>query len=128
MVVKTGDRRLEIPLSEVRPLIPPTCFICLDMTSEWSDLSVGMFEGRSGWNTLIIRSEKGAELVQQAMAKGFLETDEMPSQNISRLAKAAAEKKKRSLQTLIKRDLINCEDGKRSTVRLAPEIVKKILG
>ncbi len=128
MVVETEDRRLEIPLAEVKPLIPQTCFICLDMTSEWSDVSVGMYEGRPGWNTLIIRSEKGATLVQQATAEGFLETGEMPQENINHLAKAAGEKKERSLRTLIRRGLINNKEGKRSAVRIAPEIVKKILG
>jgi len=128
MVVETEDRRLEIPLSEVKPLIPQTCFICLDMTAEWSDVSVGMFEGRPGWNTLIVRSENGAELVRQARDKGFLETEKMPRQNIKHLAKSAADKKENSLRTLIRRELISNEEGKRSAVRIAPEIVKKILG
>jgi coenzyme F420 hydrogenase subunit beta len=128
MIVETQDRRLEIPLSEVKPLIPQTCFICLDMTAEWCDVSVGMFEGRPGWNTLIVRSESGAELVRLARDKGFLETEEMPRQNLNRLAKAAADKKERSLRTLIRRGLINNEAGKRSSVKIAPEIVKKILG
>ena len=128
MVVQTEDRRLEIPLSEVKPLIPQTCFICLDMTSEWSDVSVGMFEGRTGWNTLIIRSKKGAEIVRQALHEGFLETDKMPPQNIEHLSEAALKKKQRSLRTLIRRWLINSKGDKRSAVRMAPEIVKKILG
>lgn len=128
MVVETENRRLEIPLSDVKPLIPPTCFICLDMTSEWADVSVGMFEGRPGWNTLIIRSEKGAELVQQARDEEFLETDEIPAQNLTHLSEAALEKKQRSMRTLIRRKRINSENGKRSTVRVAPEIVEKILG
>jgi coenzyme F420 hydrogenase subunit beta len=46
LVMDTADGRLEIPLSEIKPLIPRTCFICPDMTSELADVSVGMFEGR----------------------------------------------------------------------------------
>ncbi|RTZ98787.1 MAG: hypothetical protein DSY90_02945 [Deltaproteobacteria bacterium] len=128
MVIETGNGQLEIPLSEIKPLIPPTCFICLDMTSEWADVSVGMFEGRPGWNTLIIRSEKGAELVQQARDAGFLETGGMPVDTHMHLSNAALEKKQRSLRTLIRRELINNNNDKRSALRVAPGIVQKILG
>jgi hypothetical protein len=44
LILQMDDGRIDIPLSEVKPLIPHTCFICPDMTSEWSDVSVGMFE------------------------------------------------------------------------------------
>ena len=128
MVVETESRRLEIPLSEIKPLIPHTCSICMDMTSEWSDLSVGMYEGRPGWNTLIIRSEKGLKLVRQAEENGFIETEEMPEKNIQHLTNAAAKKKRHSLRTLIQLELINNNEGKRSAVRMMPRVMEKILG
>ncbi len=128
MVLKTDDAQVEIPLSEIKPIIPHTCFICPDMTSEWSDVSVGMFEGRPGWNTLIIRSEKGAELVEKAYKEGYLEIDTMPEKNSAHLFRASAEKKQRALRTLKRRDLLNTEDkDQRCAVRMPPEIVEKIL-
>ena len=126
MTIETRDHHLEIPLSQIKPLIPHTCFICLDMTSEWSDVSVGMYENQPGWNTLIIRSKKGADNVQQAYDNGFLETQDMPRENIEHLEKASAEKKKRSLRTLIKRELIN-NKNRRSAVRINAETFKKML-
>jgi len=128
MVIETRDQQLEIPLSQIKPLIPQTCFICLDMTSEWSDVAVGMYEGRPGWNTLIIRSKNGAKIVQQACDNGFLETENIPRENIEHLAKASAEKKKRSLKTLIKRELVNNKENRRSAVRIKPITMEKILG
>jgi coenzyme F420 hydrogenase subunit beta len=127
MALDTEDGPIEISLSEIKPLIPHTCFICLDMTSELADVSVGMFEGRPRWNTLIIRSDKGAEVVEQARREGFLETEEFPVDNLRHLSKAASDKKDRSLRTLLRRGLINNQDGERASLRIPPEVVEKIM-
>jgi coenzyme F420 hydrogenase subunit beta len=127
LVLDTGDGRVEISLSEIKPLIPHTCFICPDMTSELADVSVGMFEGRPGWNTLILRSGKGVELVEHARKEGFLETDGFPAKNLKHLTKAAADKKDRSLRTLISRELINNKGEERAAVRIPQKVVDRIL-
>ncbi len=127
MILDTETGMKEMPLSEIKPLIPETCFICPDMTAEFSEVSVGMYEGRPGWNTLIIRTDKGTELVDKACREGFLETEEFPAENLKHLSGAAADKKARALRTLLKRELINNNDGKRSAVRIPPEVVEKIL-
>ena len=128
MVLDTDNGVVEVSLSDIKPLIPNTCFICLDMTSELADVSVGMFEGRPHWNTLIIRSEKGAAIVDQARKAGFLETDEFPEEVIKHLAKAAAAKKDRSLRMLLRRGLINNKDGERAALRMPQAVADKILG
>ena len=127
MVLETDSGRVEIALSEIKPLIPETCFICPDMTSEFSDVSVGMFEGHPGWNTLVIRSKPGARLVTTACDEGYLEIKEMPPDSIAQLTRAAGEKKARALRTLIRRKLINTESGERSALRMPPDIIEKIL-
>lgn len=127
MVLETDAGKLELPLSEIKPLIPHTCFICPDMTSEYADVSVGMFEGRPGWNTLIVRSQKGAELVAQASDEGFLQIENLPEKNLKRLTRAAADKKQGALRTLQQRELLNNKEGQRSAVRIPPEVVDKIL-
>ena len=127
MVLETGNGRQEVSLSEIKPLIPHTCFICLDMTAELADVSVGMFEGRPGWNTLIVRSAKGAEIVEQALKEGFIETEAFAAKNLKHLSKAAADKKDRSLRTLIRRELINNQGDQRAAVRIPQNVVDKIL-
>ena len=127
MTLETDNGSLEVPLSDIKPLIPHTCFVCLDMTSEFADLSVGMYEGRPGWNTLMIRSERGAEMVDQAHRENFIETEEFPAKNLEHLSKAAAEKKERSLRTLIRRGLINNQCDERAAIRIPQEVVDKIL-
>jgi coenzyme F420 hydrogenase subunit beta len=107
VIVYTDGEPVEIPLSEIRPLIPETCFICLDMTSELADVSVGMFEGRPGWNTVVIRSQTGAQIVAEACRHGFLETEPLPAERLEHLTRATGEKKERALRMLKRRNLVN---------------------
>jgi coenzyme F420 hydrogenase subunit beta len=127
LVLDTASGSVEISLSEIKPLIPHTCFICPDMTSELADVSVGMFEGRPGWNTLILRSAKGAELIEHARREGFLETEDFPADNLKHLSRAAADKKDRSLRTLIRRELINTKGEERAALRIPQTVVDRIL-
>lgn len=125
--LETGDGSMEISLSEIKPLIPHTCFICMDMTAELADLSVGMYENRPGWNTLIVRSEAGAEIVDRARQEEFIDSDGLAQDVLEHLSRAAAEKKERSLRTLIRRGLLNSQGGKRAAVRIPQKVVERIL-
>jgi coenzyme F420 hydrogenase subunit beta len=128
MVIDTGEKKVEIPLDRIRPLIPRSCSICPDMTSEWADVSVGVLEGKSVWNTLIVRTERGAEQVDAARKAGYLVTDKMPEENLHHLCVAAAGKKKRALTEAKKKGLLNTqEEGQRAALRIREDVVEKIL-
>jgi coenzyme F420 hydrogenase subunit beta len=127
MIMDTERGKVQIPLSEIKPLIPHTCFICPDMTAELADVSVGMFENRPGWNTLIVRSDKGAEFIALARKAGFIETQKFPADHLNHLSGAAASKKDRALRTLIRRGLINNEGEERAAIRMPPDVVDRIL-
>jgi coenzyme F420 hydrogenase subunit beta len=99
--VFTDSRRIDISLDEVRPFIRPTCNVCIDMTAEFADVSVGAAEGASGWNTLIVRSDAGRELVEAARAKGVIETVPLPEEKLAHLKEASLLKKKRGLNKII---------------------------
>ena len=93
--IETAAGIENISLDDVRPLIQAACGECPDMTSEFADVSVGMYEGREGWNTLITRTELGRKLVEQAINSGLLETDVFPDHNLEHLKVASANKKRR---------------------------------
>jgi coenzyme F420 hydrogenase subunit beta len=95
--IYTHDRKLEVPLAEIREKVTDGCGHCLDMTAEFTDLSVGVFEGQSDLNTLIIRTEAGAELVAEAERAGYLILGDLPQENLDHLTGAAANKKRRAL-------------------------------
>ena len=128
-VLETEEGRMEIPLDEIRPLVPEGCMVCPDMTSEWADISVGVLEGEPEWNTLVTRSEKGHELVEKAVHEGWIETREMPEESLDHLAFAASNKRKRAIRKSLDEGLLNTgEEGRRSVLRVREEAVHKIMG
>ncbi|MGD0766412.1 MAG: Coenzyme F420 hydrogenase/dehydrogenase, beta subunit C-terminal domain [Dehalococcoidia bacterium] len=91
---------VSIPLDDVRRFIRPTCNVCLDLTAEFADIAVGAAEGIDGWNTLIVRSERGRELVDAARGAGILEVDALPQENLDHLKQASLGKRKRALENI----------------------------
>ena len=66
------------------------------MTSEFSDISIGNVEGIEGWNTVIIRSIKGSNIIETAVKDNILKIDELPENNLTHLKQASFNKKKKS--------------------------------
>ncbi|MGB2877723.1 MAG: Coenzyme F420 hydrogenase/dehydrogenase, beta subunit C-terminal domain, partial [Dehalococcoidales bacterium] len=100
--VYTHSGKVSLPLEEVREFTMPSCAYCLDMTSEFADISVGSVEGIEGWNTVIIRTDNGAKLMEMAVKQGKLETSTLPAESLAHLKEAALIKKKRSLGEIVK--------------------------
>jgi coenzyme F420 hydrogenase subunit beta len=100
--VTVGDQLHQVPLDEIRAFIRPSCQVCLDMTSELSDLSVGTVEGEEGWNTVIVRTAAGENLLERAESKRVLETRAYPEDKWAHLKEASILKKQRGLNALSK--------------------------
>jgi coenzyme F420 hydrogenase subunit beta len=98
--VTVGNELHQIPLDEIRAFIRPSCQVCLDMTSELSDISVGTVEGEEGWNTVIVRTARGEDLLGRAESKGVLETRTYPDDKWAHLKEASILKKQRGLNAL----------------------------
>lgn len=105
LVITAKDgRKISVDLDEVNPLVRNACKHCDDMTAEFADISVG--SGRSadgwevdkGWNELIVRSEKGARLLELAREKGVLEFKALPDGAVEKLKRAAAGKRNKALK------------------------------
>lgn len=87
----------EIPLDDVYKAVLPGCSLCPDLTAELADISVGAVEGRLGWNTVLVRTDAGRELMDQAKSKGVLEYEELTPDDMAGLSGAAANKRARGL-------------------------------
>jgi coenzyme F420 hydrogenase subunit beta len=96
LTVYTDEETIDIPLDEIRSLTQESCKICGDMTSEFADVSIGMYEGKPGWNTILVRTSSGQKLVQQAREKGILEMEPFPEENLAHLRNASLQKKERA--------------------------------
>jgi len=103
LVVHTKEGTIEFPLDEIRGSIKPACDVCFDMTSELADISVGMVEGMEDWNTLMVRTAVGEQLIAKAKADGIVETRPLDEARLAHLREAALTKKRRAISELVKR-------------------------
>ena len=103
--VYTESGKISFPLEQIKKFIMPGCTYCHDMTAEFADISIGSVEGTEGWNTVIIRTPTGSELIKTVVAKGKLETKSC-LWRVAHLKEAALRKKKRALGEIVKRAAI----------------------
>jgi len=100
--VYMGKQIKSFPLDEVRKYRMPTCAYCLDMTAEFTDISVGSVEGVEGWNTVIVRTQRGMDIIEDAKKKGKFEIKDLPEQSLAHLQEASLIKKARAVQEIVK--------------------------
>jgi coenzyme F420-reducing hydrogenase beta subunit len=92
------------------------------MTSELSDISIGTVEGKEGWNTVIIRTAMGENLLKQAKKAGVIETRTLPKDHLNHLKEASILKKRRAL------DALNEKGGiEKNYFTLSADLIKRIL-
>jgi len=98
--IKTTDGTISKSVEEAKQFTRSACNICWDVTSELADISVGAAEFAEGWNTLIVRTERGWGLVGKALKSGALEIKEYPPAMLEELRMAALGKKRRVVAEL----------------------------
>ncbi len=65
----------EVPLNYLyEKAIRKACFSCSDYTASFADLSFGKYGSEEGWNTLLVRTERGKQVYDLAIEQGFIET------------------------------------------------------
>ena len=98
--VYTRGETIRVSLDEVNPCVREPCRSCGDMTAEFSDLSVGSARLQEGWeaarfwNQVIVRTQRGMDLLELARRRGVLEFREPPAENLEKLKAASRGKKK----------------------------------
>ncbi len=103
-VVETKKGKLTFPLSDIRPFVKESCRNCIDMTSEFADISVGVLEENPAENVLIVRTNKGAEVVKKASDKGAIRVEPLSDDRLTHLKESSLTKKKRALKNLKEKD------------------------
>lgn len=98
-VVHLENEVRELEFQPIRELRRPACDVCYDFTSELADLSVGSTEWQDDWNTLIVRSEAGRFLLDNALSAGAVAVRELPPDRVELLRTAARTKKQRVLES-----------------------------
>lgn len=84
---------VKIPLNKAKKCMRKNCKICMDFTSEQSDISVGSVGSPEGWSTIIIRTEKGLKLIEAAEKDEYIETKTMEDSGLKIMENLANKKK-----------------------------------
>jgi coenzyme F420 hydrogenase subunit beta len=98
--VYTTRETVRVSLDEIDPCVREACRSCDDMTAEFSDLSVGSarlpegWETARGWNQVIVRTERGLDLLELARRRRILEFRDAPAENFEKLKAASLGKKR----------------------------------
>jgi dihydroorotate dehydrogenase electron transfer subunit len=80
--IYTNSGTKQVPLNYIyEKSIRNACFSCSDYTAAFADISVGNIGSENGWKTLIIRNERGKEILELCIEKGFLETKNLSIEN-----------------------------------------------
>ncbi len=87
---------IDVPLKKIKKYGRLGCFFCDDLTAEQADISVGSIGSEPGWSTVIIRTQKGADLFQKALDLEIIEKKEIKEDDKSfvYLERIAKSKKK----------------------------------
>jgi coenzyme F420 hydrogenase subunit beta len=109
VLIFTKRETIVLSWDKVDPLVREGCRICLDTTAEFSDISVGSarlaedWESLRSWNQVIVRSQRGQDLMELARRKKILEFREVPDGVLEELKKAALNKKRMSLEKIVEK-------------------------
>lgn len=107
--IYTNNGMHTVPFGDVQACIREACSYCLDSTAEYADVSIGSarfggdWEEMRRWNQLIVRTQKGRELIELAIKRGVLEIREAPQESLQELKDAAVEKKKAALKNIVRK-------------------------
>ncbi|MDH5376018.1 MAG: Coenzyme F420 hydrogenase/dehydrogenase, beta subunit C-terminal domain [Candidatus Bathyarchaeota archaeon] len=72
ILIRTKSEVKTIPLAEAKQYAQKSCRFCKDFSSELADISVGGL-GLEGWTFVVIRTNKGQEVFEEAEKAGVLE-------------------------------------------------------
>ena len=97
MVITTDEKQIIIPLDEVKQHVRSGCQVCLDMTAENADISVGMVEGQEAYNTVIVRTDLGKRVLDDALDAGQIHVNPLDREHWGHLNEASMAKKTRAI-------------------------------
>jgi len=105
-IVQTIHGDITIPISEVEAHILSACRTCGDFGSELADISVGGANPLKDWSTVIIRTEIGEKLFEDAVENGTIEVRNIEEEPevFKHLVEMMALKKRLALEEIARRE------------------------
>lgn len=101
--LKNG-KQVKISLSKAKTVVRKNCNICAELTSETSDISVGSIGSENGWSTIIIRTEKGEKIIEDAIKQKYLKAKELTPSQLKLLERISSNKTKTNYENIESRE------------------------
>ncbi|OYT63897.1 hypothetical protein B6V01_004475 [Methanosarcinales archaeon ex4572_44] len=79
-----GD--FDVEIKALDKCIKSSCLVCTDFASEFADVSVGSVGSSDGWSTVVIRSEKGEQLMNGMLEAGKIEQGDVKIDLVKKIA------------------------------------------
>jgi len=126
-IIHMKDQTLTIPRKEIQKHILDSCLTCLDYTSQLADISVGGAYPYEDWSIVIVRTETGEEIFDDAVDSGVIrirKIEEKP-EVYTHFIEMANYKRKMALEE-IKRKNVAGEPVPSASVRLIHLLPKEL--
>lgn len=96
----------KIPIAETEPFTRKNCHVCTDYTADVADISVGSVGSPKNYSTVIVRTEKGKEIIDDAVAKGYIAAEPLSEKGERLLTNIANKKISKNTKIIKKRQAI----------------------
>ncbi|MDO5825670.1 MAG: hydrogenase [Methanosphaera sp. rholeuAM130] len=103
LTLKNG-KQVKISLSKAKTVVRKNCHICVELTSETSDISIGSIGSENGWSTVIIRTERGEKIIEEAIKQKFIKAKELTPSQLKLLERIASNKIQENYETIEERE------------------------
>ncbi len=87
IITLTKGVAIHVPLEEIDEVARQSCFACQDFSNEYADISVGGLGSPDGYTTILMRTERGASVYDEALRKGCIQERAFEDAEESKLEK-----------------------------------------
>ncbi|MFX0171299.1 MAG: Coenzyme F420 hydrogenase/dehydrogenase, beta subunit C-terminal domain [Candidatus Hodarchaeota archaeon] len=91
--IKESGETISHSVHDMDHLRSSSCHYCVDFTSENADISVGSVGAPEGYNTVLVRTGLGLEILQDAADNGYIELNSITVKNLKPVLTLANAKK-----------------------------------
>lgn len=97
--LRSGEiKSIPVKVTETPEYLNPACLQCPEFLAEKSDISVGSIGSEEGWNSIIVHTDRGLEILRKAEENGFIELKPLPEKSMKIIMKFVKKKKKHALK------------------------------
>jgi coenzyme F420 hydrogenase subunit beta len=81
-VTSKDDQQFEVPIKDLDEAVRNHCNECDEFTGKYSDISIGASGAPSGYSMVIVRTDKGLNLIDSLLTDGYIEKYTIPDDQV----------------------------------------------